>query len=158
VGLYQWNGQEVLYIDNLYGFIEGYSPNGELLGSYLKILNGPEELPSIEQIGIRENGYLVKGEAWNFYLYDKEWKFVKKFFLNTNDGSSVADLMNTPNPKSPLMYELQYYNDKFQFTPEGHLWAKIDTEHPLFNAFTNRCGDSYKTTERTSSAMAFHFV
>lgn len=138
VGLYQWNVQEVLYIDNLYGFIEGYSPNGEFLGSNLKILDGPEELPSIDQIGIREDGYLVKGEAWNFYLYDKEWTFIKKFFLNTNDGSSVADLMNTPNPKSPLMYELQYYNDKFQFTPEGHFWAKIDTEHPLFNAFTNR--------------------
>jgi hypothetical protein len=138
VGLYQWNGKEILYVDNLYGFVEGYNPEGEFLGTYLKIMNGPEELPGISQIGIHENGYLVKGEAWNFYLYDNEWNFVKKFFLNTNDGSSVADLMNTPNPKSPLMYELQYYNDQFQFTPEGHFWAKIDTEHPLFNAFTNR--------------------
>lgn len=106
VGLYQWNGMEILYVDNLYGFVEGYSAEGEFLGTYLKIMNGPEELPGISQIGIHENGYLVKGEAWNFYLYDNEWNFVKKFFLNTSDGSSVADLMNMPNPKSQITLDV----------------------------------------------------
>ncbi len=138
VGSFHWNGQEVLYIDNLYGFIEGYSLEGAFLDTHLKLMSGPEELAGIAQLGIDKSGYLVKGGGWNFYRYDTEWNFVKKFFLNTNDGSSVADLMSNPNPKSPLMYELQNYNEKFEFTPEGHFWSKIDTEHPLFNAFATR--------------------
>lgn len=138
VGLFQWTGQEVLYLDQLYGFIEGYSPQGDFKGQYLKILNGPEELAGVSSVSTWPEGYLVKGEAWYFYLYDKDWNFIRKFFMSTDDGTPVDDLMNTPDPKVPLMYELQYYNEKYQFSPEGHVWVKLDTEHPLFNAFTNR--------------------
>ncbi|GHB54061.1 hypothetical protein [Mongoliitalea lutea] len=136
VGRFEWTGSEVLYIDHLYGFIESYSPEGNFIKRELRTLQGPEELASISSVSAHEYGFTVKGEGWTFYEYDKEWKFQRKYTVYADAAYEVDQLIQNPVASSTMMYELQHYNDHFPVSGD-YFYAKVDCEHPTFNAFIN---------------------
>ena len=136
-GFFRVFGDNIYYVDQLYGFIEAFDPSGTSLGVKKRLLDGPDELQGISELLETSEGFLIRHE-WFFYRYDRQWGFLGRSALNFPLTVSYDEMLDRPKGEFVGMYELQSYNAKTISLPDGHLATKIDVEHPIFNAFTTR--------------------
>ncbi|WP_238531710.1 hypothetical protein [Nitritalea halalkaliphila] len=54
--------------------------------------------------------------------------------MHADADFEISDLIQNPVANSPMMYELQHYNAHFPVSAD-YIYAKVDCEHPTFNAF-----------------------
>lgn len=124
------------YTDQLFGVIEQFDENGNQIRRCLQVMNGPEELMTISEMIPYPSGFIVRSD-WQFYFYDKDWNYQRKFMMDTDDGIPFDDLVNNPKSTYTAMYELQNYDQKTTYF-DGQLLVKLDVEHPKFNGFSTR--------------------
>ena len=136
LGSFFINDKNLYYVDQLFGIIEQFDENGNQIRRCLQVMNGPEELMSITEVIPYPSGFIVRSD-WQFYFYDKDWNYQRKFMMDTDDGVPFDDLVNNPKPSYTAIYELQNYDQKTTYF-DGQLLVKLDVEHPKFNAFSTR--------------------
>lgn len=136
LGSFFINEKNLYYVDQLFGIIEQFDENGNQIRRCLQVMNGPEELMSITEVIPYPAGFIVRSD-WQFYFYDKDWNYQRKFMMDTDGGVPFDDLVNNPKSTYTGMYELQNYDQKTTYF-DGQLLVKLDVEHPMFNGFSTR--------------------
>lgn len=136
LGSFFIHDKNLYYVDQLFGVIEQFDENGNQIRRCLQVMNGPEELMSITEVIPYPSGFIVRND-WQFYFYDKDWNYQRKFMMDTDDGVPFDDLVNNPKSTYTAMYELQNYDQNTTYF-DGQLLVKLDVEHPKFNAFSTR--------------------
>ena len=143
-GYFVLEENNILYFDEVFATVSIFDLNGNYISTKLGLGQGPNEVNGLQQY-LRFNDKRLVFKGFNVYSFDKNWNKTDFFRINWGDHHSLNELSRNPNPEYQDLYEVKYFENKYEKIDDKHIIFNIETSHPNYNFCTTK---EYYSTSR----------